>query len=101
VVVEFYEGICGGHFTHATITHKITRADYCWLTIFNGSYAMIRKCISFQRFSRKKKRVVMLLQPIIVEEPFVEWGLDVIGSICNVLSRPGWVTPHKYLLLAL
>jgi hypothetical protein len=39
------------------------------------------------------KKFVMPLQPIVVEQPFSQWGLDVIGSI-NVKSSKG----HIYIL---
>jgi hypothetical protein len=41
------------------------------------------------------KRSAMPLQPILVEEPFSQWGLDVIGPI-NPKSSKG----HVYILTA-
>jgi hypothetical protein len=41
------------------------------------------------------KRETMLLQSITVDEPFVQWGLDVIGPI-NSMSNKG----HSYILTA-
>ena len=73
VIEEFHEGICGGNFAPTTTAHKIMRVGYYWPYIFKDSYSMIRKCISCQKYSWKMKRAVMLLQPIIVEEPFTKW----------------------------
>jgi hypothetical protein len=49
---------------------------------------LVRKCISCQQFSGKMKRSAMPLQPISVEQPFSQWGLDVIGPI-NPKSSKG------------
>jgi hypothetical protein len=69
------------------------RVRYYWPTIFKDSYSMIRKCISCQKFSGRMKRETMPLQPISIEEPFTQWGLDVIGPI-NLKSSKG----HSYIL---
>jgi hypothetical protein len=44
-------------------------------------------------FSGKMKKGVMPLQPIVVEQPFSQWGLDVIGTI-NLKSSKG----HMYII---
>jgi hypothetical protein len=95
LIKEFHEGICGGHFTPTTTAHRIIRSGYYWPTIFKDSYAMVRKCFSCQKFSGKMKKVAMPLQPVLVEEPFAQWGLDVIGPI-NPKSSKG----HAYILTA-
>jgi hypothetical protein len=81
LIIEFHERICGGHFAPTTTAHTIIRTGYYWPSIFKDSYAMVRKCLSCQKFSGKMKRYAMPLQPILVEEPFSQWGLDIIGTI--------------------
>jgi hypothetical protein len=95
VLQEFHEGVCGGHFAPTTTAHRIMRVGYYWPTIFKDSYSMIRKCISCQKNSGKMKKETMPLQPITIEEPFTQWGLDVIGPI-NPKSNKG----HSYILTA-
>jgi hypothetical protein len=85
---EFHGGICGGHFAPTATTHKIIRDGFYWPSIFKDSYATVRKCISCQQFSGKMKKYAMPLQPIYVEQPFSQWGLDVIGPI-NPKSSKG------------
>jgi hypothetical protein len=85
---EFHGGICGGHFAPTATTHKIIRVGFYWPSVFKDSYATVRKCISCQQFSGKMKRSAMPLQPIYVEQPFTQWGLDVIGPI-NPKSSKG------------
>jgi hypothetical protein len=94
VLEEFHEGVCGGHFSPTTTAHRIMRVGYYWPTIFKDSYSMIRKCISCQKFSGKMKRATMLLQPITIEEPFTQWGLDVIGPINPNLQQGPFIHSH-------
>jgi hypothetical protein len=81
LIQEFHGGICGGHFALTTTTHKIIRVGFYWPLVFKDSYDTIIKCISCQQFSGKMKRYAIPLQPISVEQPFTQWGLDVIGPI--------------------
>jgi hypothetical protein len=93
---EFHEGICGGDFAPTTTTHKIMRVGFDWTSIFRDSYDTIRKCVSCQQFSGKMKRYAMPLQPITIEQPFSQWGIDVVGPI-NPKSRKG----HMYILITI
>jgi len=63
------------------IAHKIIKASYYWPTIFNDAYLITRKFRPCQKFYGKMKRATMSLKPILMEEPFTQWGLDVIGPI--------------------
>jgi hypothetical protein len=88
ILKEMHKGTCGGHFTLRVNAHCILRAGCYWPTIFKDSYVVIRKCPARQIFSRRMKRATIL-----VDAPFMEWGLDVIGSI-NPKSSQG----HSYIL---
>jgi hypothetical protein len=61
---------------------------FYWPSIFRDSYAAIRICLSCQQLSGKMKKVAMPLQPIVVEQPFSQWGLDVVVLI-NLKSSKG------------
>jgi hypothetical protein len=93
---EFHEGIYVGHFSPTAISHKIIRVGFDWPSIFKDSYATIRKCVSCQQFSEKMKKSTMPLQPIYVEQPFSQCGLDVVGPI-NLKSSKG----HIYIRTAM
>jgi len=81
ILQELHEGVCGGHFTPIVTTHKIIWTSYYWPTMFNDTYSMIRKFLQCHKHSGNMKREAMSLQSISVEEPFSQWGLDVIGLI--------------------
>jgi hypothetical protein len=80
VIQESHQQIFGGHVSPMVTTNKI-RVGFYWPTIFKDSYEFIRKCIPCQTFSGKMKRVVIPLQSSMVEKPFFQWVIDVIGPI--------------------
>lgn len=92
---ELHQGQAGGHFGGDTTAHKILRAGYYWPTLFKDAHALARKCIKCQKCTGRYKRSALPLQPIIIEEPFQQWGLDVIGPI-----TPSSSAQHKYILTA-
>jgi hypothetical protein len=87
LIRESHEGICGGYFAPTGTAHKIIRAGFYWPSIFRDSYTTIRKCLSCQQYSGKMKKSMMPLQPIVVEQSFSQWGLDVVGPINSKSSK--------------
>jgi hypothetical protein len=63
--------------------------------MFKYAYSMSRKCLSCKQFYRNIKRETMPLNPISIEEPFAQWGLNFLGPI-NPKSNKG----HSYILTA-
>jgi ribonuclease HI len=92
LVDEFHGGFCGGHFAAKTTTHKILRAGYYWPTIFSDVHQFVRKCEPCQLFTGKQKLAALPLQPVVVEAPFQQWGLDFIGKFSDNSSNGySWV----------
>jgi hypothetical protein len=92
LVDEFHGGFCGGHFDAKTTTHKILRAGYYWPTIFSDVHQFVRKCEPCHLFIGKKKLAALPLQPIVVEAPSQQWGLDFIGKFKDNSSNGfSWV----------
>jgi transposase InsO family protein len=89
---EFHGGFCGGHFAAKTTTHKILRAGYYWPTIFSDVHQFVRKCEPCHLFTGKQKLAALPLQPVVVEAPFQQWGLDFIGKFNDNSSNGySWV----------
>jgi hypothetical protein len=63
-----------------TTTHKILRGGYYWPTIFTYVHKFVRECQPCQFFTSRQKLAAFPLQPVVVEAPFQEWGLDFIGN---------------------
>ena len=92
---EFHEGECGGHLYWKSIANKILRAGYYWPTLFQDVHKMITVCHKCQFFEGKRKLIPLPLQPITVEAPFQQWGLDFIGEI-----HPISFSQHRWILIA-
>jgi transposase InsO family protein len=78
LMAEFHAGFCGGHFAAKTTVHKILREG-----ITGPQYSqmfMVRGCQQCQLFTGKQKLAALPLQPVVVEAPFQQWGLDFIGQ---------------------
>jgi hypothetical protein len=93
VIQEFHNGVCGGNFSQVETVHKIVRDGFYLPTMFKDSYEFVSKCIPCRTFSGKMKRIEMPLQKTMVEKPFVQWGLDVIGQI-----NPKYGKAHSYII---
>jgi hypothetical protein len=70
VLYEIHVGEAGGHFGGDTTSHKVLRVGYYWTTLFKYSHALCRKCIIFQKATRRVKKEAFPLQPISVDSPF-------------------------------
>ena len=95
VVVELHDGPAGGHFLGDTIAHKILRAGYYWPNLFKYAHAHVRKHDTCQRRSGRQAKASGPLKPVIISEPFEQWGIDVIREI-----DPNSSLQHKYILTA-
>ena len=96
VVAELHDGPAGGHFSRDTTTHKILRARYYWPTLFKYSHADVRKCDTCQRSGGRQPKAAGPLKPVIISEPFEQWGIDIIGEI-----NPNSSLQHKYILMVI
>jgi hypothetical protein len=81
VLLELNAGEAGVHFGGDTISHKVLRAGYYWPMLFRDAHALCRKCIICQKASGRLQKPAFPLQPISVDSPFQQWGLDIIGPI--------------------
>ena len=79
VLTELHDGPAGKHFGGETTTQKILRACYYWPKLFKNAHDYARKCQNFQLNVGKERRPTFPLQPVMVQNPFEQWGLDVVG----------------------
>jgi hypothetical protein len=94
-LLELHVGEDGGHFGGDTTAHKVIRAGYYWPTLFRDAHALCRKCIICQKASGRLQKPAFLLQPVTIDSPFQQWGLDIIGPI-----NPPSSQQHKYIVTA-
>eukprot|EP00253_Pinus_taeda_P031966 PITA_31966 len=93
VLQELYDRPAGGHFGADTTAHKIIHAGYYWPTLFRDAHEYVRKCRNCQSSSGRQNKSAFPLQPGNIEQPFEQWGLDIIGEITPNSSKQ-----HKYIL---
>ncbi|XP_059064237.1 uncharacterized protein LOC131856454 [Cryptomeria japonica] len=91
----FHNEACGGHFSSTITTYKILRNCYYWPGMFWDAYAWVARCEKCKLFTGKPQLVTFPLRPVVIEEPFKQWGLDFIGPL-NPISSVG----HTHILTA-
>eukprot|EP00253_Pinus_taeda_P033995 PITA_33995 len=79
-----------------TLEETLQHAGYYWPTLFKDTHDYVRKCKVCQTASGRQRKPAFPLQPINIEQPFEQWGLDIIGEIGPHSSKQ-----HKYILIAM
>ena len=87
ILQELHDGSTGGHYARDATTHKILHAGYYWPTLFKYSHSYVRKCQVCQTTAGRQKNPSLPLQLVNIEQPFSQWGLDIIGEIIPHSSK--------------
>eukprot|EP00253_Pinus_taeda_P010141 PITA_10141 len=95
IIYFLKNGPTGGHYVGDATAHKILCAGYYWPTLFKDSHSYVRKCQVCQTTAGRQKKLSLPLQPVNIEQPFTQWGLDIIGEIVPHSSKQ-----HRYILMA-
>eukprot|EP00253_Pinus_taeda_P003077 PITA_03077 len=93
VLQELHDGPASGHYAGDATAHKILCTGYYWPTLFKDSHNYRRKCQVCQTATGRQKKSSLPLQPVNIEQPFDQWGLDIIGEIVPHSSKQ-----HRYIL---
>ncbi|KAH9292729.1 hypothetical protein KI387_042086, partial [Taxus chinensis] len=91
----FHDSACGGHFSSSVTAHKIIRARYYWPMLFRDTATWVAKCELCQQFVGKPKLAAFPLRPVVIDQPFKQWGIDFIGAL-----HPQSSAGHSYVLTA-
>jgi hypothetical protein len=81
VLKELHEGVVGGHFSVDIIAKTILDVSYWWPILFKDIHDFCRSCDNYQKIGGPKSKSLTKLVTTLLEEPFMKWGLDFIGSI--------------------
>ena len=84
---ELHDGPARGHFGGNTIAHKILHAGYYWPTLFKDAHEYATKCKVCQTTAGRERKETFPLQPVNIQQPFEQWGLDIIGEITPNSSK--------------
>ena len=96
VLSKSRDGPIGVHFGGETTTHKVLRVGYYWSTLFKYADSYARKCQVYQMSVSREKRSAFLLGSVTIENPFEQWGLDLVGEI-----NPNSSKLHRYIVTAI
>ena len=83
---QFHVGLAGGNFSGDTTSHKIIWVGYYWPNLFRDTHAYVKKCDPYQKCAGKVKKPSFPLQPVAVQFPFQQLGLDFVKPINTVSS---------------
>jgi hypothetical protein len=81
IMTELHARVCGGHFSGRTTAHKIMCVGHYWSNLLRDTHTFIRACEPCQMFEAKKRLPALPLDPIVIEAPFQQWGLNFIVQI--------------------
>eukprot|EP00253_Pinus_taeda_P026666 PITA_26666 len=95
VLQELHDGPARGHYAGDATAHKILRAGYYCPTLSKDSHSYVRKCQVCQTTAGRQKKPSLPLQPVKIDQPFSQWGLDIIGEIVPRSSKQ-----HRYIFTA-
>ena len=82
-------------FSGDTISYNILRVGYYWPTLFKDAHANVRKCATCQRRGGRQVKAAGPLKPVVISEPFEQWGFYISGDI-----NPNYSLHNKYILTA-
>lgn len=81
ILREVHEGFCGDHVGGHSLSKKILRQRYVWLTMNKDALDYVKKCGKCQCFANIPRAAPSELTLMKSLWPFVVWGIDLIGSL--------------------
>ena len=87
VMREVHEGIYENDSGSRSLMHKLIRAGYYWPTMQMDAQAYVKVCNKCQRFSNIIRQPIEELTPMITPWPFVQWELDIMGTILKAIKQ--------------
>ena len=96
IIREVHEGTFGTHANGHTMTKKILRAGYYWLTMESDCIQYARTCHKCQIYADKIHVAAGPLNVMTTPWPFSMWGIDMIGMI-----EPKASNGHRFILVAI
>ena len=95
VLTQLHDGLASGHFGGDTTAHKFLRVGYFWPTLFKDAHSFVRRCQDCQIMTGRVKKPAFPLHPVVVDRPFQQWGINIVGPI-----NPSSSLQHKYIITA-
>jgi hypothetical protein len=93
---DVHDGTFGTHATGHTMSRKLLRAGYYWITMERDCYKHAKRCHKCQIYADKIHVPPHALNVISSPWPFPMWGIDIIGRI-----EPKASNGHRFILVAI
>jgi len=93
---DVHDGTFGTHASGHTMSRKLLRAGYYWMTMEHDCYQYARKCHECQIYADKIHVPPHALNVISSSWLFSMWGIDMIGRI-----EPKASNGHRFILVAI
>ena len=61
--------------------------------MFKDSYKYVKNCEKCHLFTGRPQLAALPLRPVVIDEPFQQWGIDFIGPL-----NPPSIAGHSYIL---
>ena len=78
---EYHSDVCRGHFSSTLTTFKTLKNYFYWPGMFKDAYKFVKNYEKCQLFTGCPQLVALPLRPVVIDEPFHEWGIDFIGPL--------------------
>ncbi|XP_022847685.1 uncharacterized protein LOC111370232 [Olea europaea var. sylvestris] len=95
ILIEVHAGICGNHQGATSLTFKILRQRYYWLTMKGDSKELVWKCDACQRHGNLIHVPAEQQATIFGVCLFFQWGMDILGPLPKAKGQ------RKFLLVAI
>ncbi|XP_011102009.1 uncharacterized protein LOC105180039 [Sesamum indicum] len=91
VMREIHEGSCGNHSGARSLDQKVIRQGYFWPTLVKDSKELVKKCESCQKYASLIQQPTTSMEPIKIDCPFDQWGIDIVGPFPPAQSQKKFI----------
>ena len=81
LLTKLHEGMCDSHVGGHSLAYRVMTQGFWWPQMRKDATKYVRKCEQCQKHAPLIHQPAGSLNPINNPWPFVQWGLDIVGSL--------------------